>query len=262
MTGKTKILASAALLMCFAAFVHGPVPQEPMYHDFADSRMLLGVPNGANVLSNLFLVLPGIWGAAYAVRFVQKKAPCALPVQYLLFFAGVVLSGIGSSWYHLDPSNASLIWDRMPMSIAFMAFFSSVISETIDQKTGGRILAPLVALGLFSVAYWAWTESAGRGDLRPYALVQFLPVILVPLILVLYKPPRIYGASLWLLLFLYVGAKLFELFDRQFFVLTGTVSGHTMKHVAAGVGVTIVAGMLRLRKNGFLRDVHIIGRQA
>lgn len=246
---RKLIAAYAVLLVTAAVFVRGPIPQDPCYHEFADGRTVLGVPNGLNVFSNLFLVLAGSGGLFCTLQLMKKTASRLLPIQYLLFFSGVFLSGIGSSWYHLGPSNASLIWDRLPMAIAFMALSSSVISETIDRTTGARLLAPLVVFGLFSVGYWAWTESMGRGDLRPYALVQFVPVIMIPALLILYKPSRLYASSLWLLVLLYVAAKIFELLDRQVFVLTGMVSGHTVKHVTAALGVMVMVGMLYRRRN-------------
>jgi hypothetical protein len=115
-----------------------------------------------------------------------------------------------------------------------------------------------LALGLASVGYWALTENAGGGDLRLYALVQFLPVILIPLILVLYKPARIYASSLWLLILLYIFAKLFELFDLQVFVLTGIVSGHTIKHVIAALAAMALLRMLHERKDELLKDVQFV----
>lgn len=250
MTGRTLILALAALLTAGAVFLYGPIAQDPGYHGFADTRSVLGIPNGLNILSNILFIAAGAWGAGYVVYLIRRTPSRLLLIQYLLFFTGLFLIGAGSSWYHLRPSNASLIWDRLPMSVAFMAFFASVISESIDRKTGALLLGPLLALGLFSVFYWAWTGKAGQGDLRLYALVQFLPLVLIPLVLIMYKPPGMYAFSLWIVVILYLFAKLFELFDRQVFDLTGMVSGHTLKHVFSAAAAAEVIRMLYRRTDG------------
>ena len=67
--------------------------------------------------------------------------------------------GLGSSWYHLDPSNETLLWDRLPISTAFMAFLSAVFAERLDRRAGIVALLPLIAFGIFSVLYWHFTEQ-------------------------------------------------------------------------------------------------------
>lgn len=32
------------------------------------------------------------------------------------FFIGVAAVGVGSSYYHLEPNDARLVWDRLPVS--------------------------------------------------------------------------------------------------------------------------------------------------
>lgn len=104
-----------------------------------------------------------------------------------VFFVGIFLTGIGSTYYHLNPSNETLFWDRLPMTISFMAFFTIVISEFISKKLGTNLFIPLLTSGIFSLLYWQITESKGVGDLRFYVLVQFLPIILISAILIIYK---------------------------------------------------------------------------
>lgn len=66
----------------------------------------------------------------------------------LFFFMGVFFTGFGSAWYHLDPGNKTLIWDRLPMPIAFISFFSVIIGEHIDIKWGKILLWPFLLTGL------------------------------------------------------------------------------------------------------------------
>jgi hypothetical protein len=143
----------------------------------------------------------------------------------------------GSSWYHLDPSNASLGWDRLAMTVSFMTAFAFVLGRVTGPGWADRLLWPLVAVGLLSVIYWNLTESAGRGDLRPYALVQFLPGLLIPALLLM--RPKQFGAEvsrwIWLGLVAYVAAKLAEWQDAGLYQIGALLSGHSIKHLLAGL---------------------------
>ena len=252
MTRKIIILATVALIAISFVFARGPVSQDPSYHEFADQRTIAGIPNGLNVLSNMAFIISGAWGMAFLALLLKRSGMTTLLLEYLLFFFGIFLSGIGSGFYHYRPDNASLVWDRLPMTMAFMAFLCSMISERIDRRAGAIALTPLLALGAFSVGYWAWSESVGRGDLRLYAVVQFLPLIQLPLILLLFKAPRSYSIPVWSLAIMYVLSKVLEYFDRSVYVTTGFVSGHTLKHVLAAAGTGCILKMLYDRKEALL----------
>ena len=247
-TGRNTILIAFALVLIVVVFIRGPIAQDRLYHDFADQRTVLGVANAYNVLSSALFIFVGAWGVVYALLLLQNSADTMLLTQYVLFFAGVFLSGIGSSYYHYAPSNQTLFWDRLPMSVAFMALLASVISECIDRKAGAFLFLPFLVLGILSVLYWTWTEKAGQGDLRPYIIVQFLPVVLVPLMLALYRPVKKYSVPVWSLIALYVLAKVFELYDRRVYVLAGSISGHAIKHLLAALGTGAVLKMLYARR--------------
>src|SRR5262249_11318049 len=157
-------------------------------------------------------------------------------------------TSLGSAWYHLAPSNASLVWDRLPMSVGFMALLAGVIAERIDVRLGLWLLAPLVLLGLVGVLTWGASERAGAGDLRLYAFVQCFPLVAIPLVLAL--TPRTYGDSwvYFVVMGVYVLAKLAEVGDRAIFVaLGGVVSGHTLKHLIAALAVAFLVWMLGAR---------------
>src|SRR5262249_10816239 len=113
---------------------------------------------------------------------------------YAVFFLGVTLTAFGSSYYHLDPNNDRLVWDPLPRAVEFMALFAAVVAERVNLKAGLRLMPPLVAAGLASVLYWHWTERQGCGDLRFYYLVQFYPMLILPLLL-LFFPSRYTGTS-------------------------------------------------------------------
>jgi hypothetical protein len=146
MTAKNIILTTVALIVISIVFARGPIPQDPSYHVFADQRTIIGVPNGMNVLSNIGFIISGAWGMAFLVLLLKQGGMTTLLLEYLLFFLGIFLSGIGSSFYHYRPGNASLVWDRLPMTMAFMAFLCSMISERIDRRAGAIMLTPLLAM--------------------------------------------------------------------------------------------------------------------
>jgi hypothetical protein len=160
----------------------------------------------------------------------------------------MILTGFGSAFYHLSPANETLVWDRLPMTISFMAFFSFVISFHINQKLGAMALWPLLAVGMASVFYWSYTEGAGIGDLRFYAVVQFLPIILMPMILVMFPVSSYQQKYVWLLIALYVVAKLMENFDVDIYVFLG-MGGHAIKHVVAAFsGIAFLLAVLSISR--------------
>ena len=134
------------------------------------------------------------------------------------------------------------------MTITIMALVSIVIGEFVSIRWASMLLFPLVAVGILSVLYWHWTESIGNGDLRPYVLVQFLPMIVIPVILICFGSEYSKTGGYWLLLSAYVIAKFLEHFDEEIFVASGVVSGHTLKHLVAAVGIYLFLISFRRRR--------------
>ena len=226
-----------------------PIQQDPEYHLFADTRGLLGIPNFGDVVSNAGFAIAGIFGL-FVILGIQcsrifKQRLDVWP--YLIFFTGVALISVGSAYYHLEPSNERLLWDRLPMSVAFMAFCSAVIADRIHNRLGNTwLLALLVVLGILSLVYWHVTESQGHGDLRFYAFVQFYPILMLPVVLWLFPGHR-YTAGRFLgwVIAWYALSKVLEHYDNEVFDLLGhTVSGHTLKHLAAAAGAFVMLPML------------------
>lgn len=199
------------------------IAQDPAYHRFADTRPLLGVANGWNVLSNApFLVvgLLGLW------RCRQTAATGRLPWQ--VAFAGITLVALGSAWYHHAPTGHALVWDRLPMTIGFMGLLAAVLEPQIGARASQALLGPAVLAGVASVGWWHWT-----GDLRPYLWVQVAPLLLIAAVIAL---DRRHPATRPLLaaLVLYGGAKGLEAADAAMLAITdGLMAGHALKHLAA-----------------------------
>jgi hypothetical protein len=239
------VLIAAAVLA-----LHGPIPQDPEYHRFADTRALAGIPNAGDVLSNLALVAAGALGLGVLARCARDERPShrRARIPYFIFFAGVLLAGFGSAYYHWAPDNQRLFWDRLPMTLAFTSLFVAVIDERGSSVWASRLLIPLLVLGAFSVSYWRSTEEAGRGDLRLYVLVQYGLILSMGLALLLFPSRSESSISFVWVVAAYALAKICELADGPIFRMTGWVSGHTLKHLFAGVAAGLVAGMLASRR--------------
>lgn len=231
---RLKIFTSVAVLLVVSLLFLPAIPQDINYHNFADQDALFGLPNFWNVSSNLPFVLIGCWALVHMFTRDRQKIEPQLFIFSLIFFAGFTLTGFGSAYYHWGPDNTSLVWDRLPMTIAFMSFFAMMLSLHINQRTGLLGLFPLILTGMGSVAYWAYTEQLGRGDLRTYAGVQFIPILLIPLLIVLFPGASYKLRYFFFILTAYIGAKIFEYFDAQIFQYF-PLSGHSIKHLCASL---------------------------
>ena len=224
----------------FLVLSHKPFDQDPRYHDFADQRSLVEIPNFADVISNLPFLLVGAAGFTLSLRTRVAGAT----VAWTLFFGAVALVSLGSAYYHWNPNNNTLVWDRLPMTIGFMAMFVAVLSESIDPQLGRILLFPALLTGLASVIVWHFCN-----DLRFYVWVQFMPLLVIPCVLALFRSRFSHQFYLLLALLFYLSAKVFESYDRQFFSLThGLIAGHAIKHLMAAMGCLMILIMLRKRK--------------
>lgn len=222
------MVASLAGLLLVA-----PIAQDQSYHQFADQRTLLGIPNFWNVLSNLPFIVVGAIGLW---RFHRDPATTVL-------FLGIFLTGFGSAYYHWNPNDSTLFWDRLPMTLGFMAILSIVIEERVDARAGRLLMWPLLVIALFSLLWWRWT-----GDLRLYAWVQFFPYFALLFLIVLF-PPKQSGTSYWVTAAaFYALAKVLEHYDEQIFSAVSVVSGHTLKHVAAAAACVAILTYYQTRR--------------
>jgi hypothetical protein len=229
------LLAIVAVSAVVGVFLLDRIPQDPAYHRFADGRVAFGITNFWNVATNLAFLIVGALGWMQSGRLASPM----LAAHYRVFCSGVALVAFGSAWYHLSPSDASLVWDRLPMTVAFMAFFAALVADRIHGLAGRALLWPLVVAGLASIAWWARTEAAGAGDLRAYGLVQFLPILLAPIILYLWPGGSLSGRQLALAFVAYAISKLAEHFDAAIYAATG-IGGHAIKHLLAALGAWFV----------------------
>ena len=242
---RESLIGLVCVVAVLAVFSFPAIPQDPNYHNFADNRMLFGIPNFWDVVSNAAFLVVGCFGL---LKFFRGKILGA-GLPYLVFCLGIILVAAGSAYYHLDPTPQSLVWDRLPMTLAFMAIFSMVVSDRVSEPFGARLLWPSVLVGVASVTYWYWTEVQGRGDLRPYVIVQFLPMLIIPMLLVLYSSKRMQTVFIWATLFTYGLAKVAEYYDPAIFEWLGFWSGHTIKHLLSALAVLWVVLSFRSEKS-------------
>jgi len=240
-----KVILFMALLGIL--FVN-PIPQDSNYHNFADGRTILEVSNFWNVVSNLPFLFVGFYGIYKLLILNALSIIDELKMLYLFFFLGVTLVAFGSGYYHLNPNNETLLWDRLPMTIAFMALFSFVLSEFLSIKVGKIFFFPLLILGMASVLYWFFGELNNNGDLRAYVLVQFLPILIMPLLFVFFKPSFSLVSGYWYLLLCYLLAKLFEYLDAEIYEFLGVISGHSLKHVVSALGIYLLLSRFEKRE--------------
>ncbi len=226
------------------------IAQPAAYHAFADQRTMLGIPNFWNVVSNAAFVPVGLAGLWVMVRDPRPRFGAGFERwAYIVAFGGALLVGLGSGYYHLHPDNRTLFWDRLPMTLVFMALLSAVVAERIHAKVGVVLLLPFLLLGILSAEVWRRGELTGVGDLRFYMLVQFYPMLAIPMMMALF--PARYTRTrdmVWLVLW-YAIAKAMEQWDGAVFRATGgSMSGHALKHVAAALAVAALVVMVARRE--------------
>src|SRR5215471_14564944 len=225
-SGLTAVSLAGLLLL-------PPIPQDQSYHQFADQRTIFGIPNFWNVVSNVPFLAVGLAGLR---RFRQDPAT-------VVFFLGVFLTGIGSSYYHWHPDDSTLFWDRLPMTLSFAALLALVVQERVSERAGAILLWPALAVGVFSLLLWRWTD-----DLRLYFWVQFFPALAVILLFALY-PPKYTGACYWIAAgALYALAKLLEFADEPIYSIGKLLSGHTLKHLAAAAACVAILRYFQVRR--------------
>jgi hypothetical protein len=235
-------------LLCIGGYLltEPPLPQPLSYHNFADQRPMLGVPHMLNVASNLPFLIVGVWGMIFMASEKSHRAGIFLQpaerIAYWIYFLGLALTGIGSAYYHANPNNETLVIDRIGLAITFMALFTAIVAERLCWQLSPWLVGPMVGLGVASVLYWHWTD-----DLRFYFVVQFFPLIALPILLLFFRPRYTGAAELIASLACYGLAKALEILDREVYTQAGFVSGHTLKHLVAGVSAYLILFMLQRR---------------
>jgi hypothetical protein len=247
MTKRARYIVGFTVLCVAVAFLWPARPQPLCYHDFADDRTMFGVPNFLDVASNAAFLIPGIVGLVVVARRRTQFASDGERWPYAAFFAGVLLTAVGSAYYHLAPDNERLFWDRLPITVALMSLVAAQIVDRISVRAGLALLVPLLAVGVASVVWWLATERSGAGNVVPYVVLQVYSVAILVVIAWLYPSRYTRGSDIYWVFAWYVAAKAFEYFDDEIFALGNIVSGHTLKHLAAAAAALVVCRTLLRR---------------
>jgi len=239
-----RLYLTSLIFFIIAAISYGPISQPQEYHDFADDREFLSIPNALDVMSNLAIVYPGILGLVlvYERRNESEISDDEVSIQITLF-SGMILTFAGSVWFHLDPNDSTMLWDRLGMSVVIGSCISLLIHDMYDRNLAGNIHLPIVVISIISVLWWPVFD-----DLRFYFIIKHHPFILFPILLLFGN--RIYDkvSGYYWGLSMFILATIFEFTDLKIFEITGFISGHTLKHIFAGIGLWFIMAMIRDRK--------------
>jgi hypothetical protein len=230
---QARLFVAIALAL-FAALrvVVGPLPQDPAYHLFVDTRSWGPIPRAGDVLTNAAILAAGLTGLALRRRV--HIAADERPV-YALFVLSLLATAAGSAWYHAAPSDARLVWDRLPMTLVIAAILTFVLADRLHPAFASA-WRTFAALGAASVLWWAWTDRGGDGgDLMLYVVVRGGAGLAILFLLLLRRGRHSHAGWLVAAIVLDIVMTACELLDREIFAATrGLVSGHSMKHLLAG----------------------------
>lgn len=191
-----------------------PLALPAHYHDFADTSAFAGLQPFGDAASNLIFLVAGGIVALHARHGHEWLLACAL-----------ALTCAGSWYYHLAPDDARLLVDRLPMALAFAAMGAIALFPAAPGRAGLFAAAGSILLALAAI------HACTSGNQTFWAAGQIYILLLVGLAA---QRPEMRAAALSAFL-LYGAAKLFETFDGQVLGLTGFISGHTIKHLLAGL---------------------------
>ncbi len=235
------LLALVAVSVVATVLV-GPIRLPQAYYLFADRRAMLGIPNFCDVTTNVPFLFIGLAGLAWA--FGARARALASRPAWLAMFAGIASVGFGSAYFHWNPGDATIVWDRSSLAVGFMGFFVAILSEYVSPRLGRIVLLPALFLAVASVFYWRAFD-----DLRPYVWIQFTPMLLIPVVLALYRPRFSHTWILVAVLAVYAVAKVAEIGDVRIFEWTGRrFSGHSLKHLLGGLACLGLLIHVRVRR--------------
>jgi hypothetical protein len=225
-------LLGAVLLFLVVAVWGSSITQPIHQHAFADQRLWAQIPNAMDVLSNLPFAL---WGTAGLVCLFGRRFSDASPWSSMqtrvaaTFFTGLILTASASAWYHLQPTDASLLVDRLGMVFAFAGLLGLAGADRVSTRAGVALAAGVLLVGPLSVAWWSAT-----GNVLPWLAMQFGGLLLIAGAACL--PGRLGALDVrwgWVVL-IYLAAKLLEVSDAAVFELSHHwMSGHSAKHIVA-----------------------------
>lgn len=224
---RISILIALPLAALAALLLAGPLRQPASFYDYADTRNIYGIVNFSDVVSSLAFLGAGLLGLVHCL----KHRPAGALWAWCAFFVGVALVSAGSAHYHLAPAPATLIWDRLPITIGFMAAVVALVAEYVDPRLEKPLLVPALLVGAGGVVYWVMAD-----DLALYFAVQGGVFLAGFWILLAFDSPYRQKGFIAAAFLSYALALVFELLDHRIFAFTNeAISGHTLKHLVAAL---------------------------
>ena len=231
-------------LMAQSGMVLNPHGHSQLYahgHPFVDARFWWGLPNAMDVLSNLPLLVAGLWGLVVLNFSRRTRLPVITHQALSVFFWGLLFTAVGSSVYHWMPDAHSLVLDRLGMAVTFAGALGLAMAERVGASVARNTSVTVLVSGSLSAAL-----PLTHGNVLPWVVVQFGGMGFMAWAALRTPLPTATGVSLGGLITLYTLAKLFEMGDAAVFHATGDlVSGHSLKHGVAALAAWPVIRALR-----------------
>jgi hypothetical protein len=236
-----SLLAVAGIAVVVSIFAHS-MPQPRAYHLFVDARTCLGIPNFFNAASNLGFLAAGlgmlIFLYARRAKFAEMFIERGEPWLFVVLYAATLMVTFGSGYYHLAPDNASLFWDRLPMTLVASAFVGTIIADRFGARAGVWSLAVLFALSCGALAYWLATQSLAHDNVWPYIATVYGGLAFAVVAMALFPSRYTHARAAWISVAIYIIAMAFDTWlDAPLYAAGAILSGHSLKHLLAAVAL-------------------------
>ena len=145
---------------------------------------------------------------------------------YVVLFVAVLFTAAGSAYYHAAPDNEALFFDRLPITIAFMALVASQIVDRIGVERGSRHCCRCSCSAQHPSCTGAQANEPAQA-MSPYVVrgVFDRHTAVLASILSRYTCGKyVYWVLAW-----YVLGKCLETFDAEVLEWSRIVSGHTLE---------------------------------
>ncbi len=230
---KKENILSLSILVLILCSVFGPFKYQDLhYHQFADLRNWLPVPNTSDVLTNLFFLIFGIFGFIQIRNWLPTAENSTTRHMLKLFYFGFIVTTFASGYYHWSPNHQSLFVDRLGMSVAFAGLLGLGVDLHMSSRRSLLFAVIFLLFGVGADGYWLYTEN-----ILPWALLQVYGLVFLFSLFFLGRKNQNQLKINWLaIIAVYFLAKVFESNDHMVFNFTHElISGHSVKHILASL---------------------------
>ncbi|XP_058781129.1 uncharacterized protein LOC131655251 [Vicia villosa] len=256
---RNRIWGATATFLCCMCFIlfTPPIPRSLNHHRFADVRNLLGVPNTLNVMTNFPFLVVGVLGFVFALDGTFFNISSQGEVwSWVVFYSGMIGIAFGSAYYHLKPDNHRVIWDTLPMTVAFSSLMSCLVFERFGQRTGLCCLFALLVSAFLCVLH-----ERIYNDIRFCVMFQLILSLAIPAVAFMYRSKYTHSGYWFLATGIYVLAKIQGITDKKIFRVNNYfITGHSLEHLCLALIPISLSIMLIYRELKFQRLVDLKDR--